>query len=89
MDLLADDSLLDLRPHARRPAAASTPVPSTALPQPPPSTAPVGGTCALCNARLARTSCPSCGRAVCSIDLWAMLGLCKACAPPKPAGAAR
>lgn len=82
MDLLADDFLLDLRPRARRPAAAPTPVQA-----PVPAVKPVEGPCALCGTRPARTACASCGRGVCSIDLWSMLGLCKSCVAPE--GAAR
>lgn len=100
MDLLDDDTLLDLRPRGRRtdPAAfiererRRTTLPpenpalrdwqETAPLAPADPRAPREGTevCALCGTRQARSTCAHCGRAVCTTDLWTMLGLCRQCA---------
>lgn len=89
MDLLDDDSLLDLRRRARPTDAAAVLAEERRLrqskapaPLPPPAAPPPadGTRCALCNARPPRDTCVQCGRPACAADLWIMLRLCRTCA---------
>jgi hypothetical protein len=95
MDLLDDESLIDLRRRAKAtdPAAvlaeerrlrAGAPA-GPAKPAPAAAagavpTASADGLCALCLTRPARGTCAMCGRAACAADLWVMLRLCRSCA---------
>ena len=85
MDLLDDESLIDLRRRASSKAAS----PQAGLPAIP-SPSPLSGTaaapavpdgmCGLCVTRPARGTCAMCGRGACAADLWVMLRLCRSCA---------
>lgn len=95
VDLLDDDSVLDLRPRGRRtdPAAfveqqrrRATAVPAENAPlrdwEPRPGPQPVEAAALGPCARCgrpARRRCAQCGQAACAADSWALLGLCKAC----------
>ncbi|MEK6975223.1 MAG: hypothetical protein AABY18_02660 [Candidatus Thermoplasmatota archaeon] len=94
MDLLDDESLIDLRRRAkstdpaavleeeRRRRAAGKPAnaQTQAVEPPPSSNAASNGMCSLCATRPARGTCAMCGRAACAADLWIMLRLCRTCA---------
>lgn len=96
MDLLDDDTLLDLRRRARPtdPQAviaeerkrASAPAANDDLlhwntPQSAPAeTSTNPALCPICKQRPGRQVCNACKRNVCPADVWTMLGLCKSCA---------
>lgn len=91
MDLLDDETLIDLRRRAKAtdPAAvlaeerqrrhAANPQPM-AVPEAPTPEPVAAGICALCKTRPSRGHCVQCGRAACAADLWVMLRLCRTCA---------
>lgn len=90
MDLLDDESLLDLRRRARPTDAAAVLEEERRLRQTrraaasgflPPAAPPADPTvCALCKVGKPRDACLQCGRPACAADLWIMLRLCRDCA---------
>ena len=95
MDLLDDDSVLDLRPRGRKTDPAdfieqqrrrAPAVPAQNAPlrdwgegTPAPPTPAVDLGACARCGKPARSRCAQCGQAVCAADAWSMLGLCKAC----------
>jgi hypothetical protein len=95
MDLLDDDSVIDLRPRGRKtdPAAfieqqrgRGVPVPPEnaplrewARPEPGPASPSQHLGACVRCGRPARRQCAQCQQAVCAADSWSMLGLCRAC----------
>lgn len=95
MDLLDDDSVIDLRPRGRKtdPAAfieqqrgRGVPVPAEnaplrgwARPAAEPSAPAQELGACVRCGKAARSRCAQCQQAVCAADAWSMLGLCRAC----------
>jgi hypothetical protein len=95
MDLLDDDSVIDLRPRGRKtdPAAfiqqqrgrgvavpaENAPLRDWERPAAAPATLPQALGPCVRCGKTARSRCAQCAEAVCAADAWAMLGLCRAC----------
>jgi hypothetical protein len=95
MDLLDDDSVIDLRPRGRRtdPAAfveqhrgrrvaipaENAPLREWSRPESPPAPAAQDLGACVRCGKPARSRCAQCQLAVCGADAWSMLGLCRAC----------
>jgi hypothetical protein len=86
MDLLDDESLLDLGP-VKRSRANKALEDWQPLETPQPEHQPkAGGDCALCGQRPGKRACEGCRRWVCSTDMWTMFGLCVECATEERVG---